>query len=257
MVTALKTAYERRSIGRRAVLGTLMVEGAPNLTARLQRLIGRPVPYDLQQHGVIVTSAADAANRVAGPGEWSSFADEYRAIEQRISERRATVMLRYPDFFAVESQTGLALYLLVRARQPACVVETGVADGLSTSIILEALRRNGKGEMHSLDVSSDVGALIEDRDGWKLHIVADSPEAALRQLLAEVPPIDMFFHDADHRFLNQLFEYETVARVAAPGALLASDDVNFSYAFDTFCVRRGLNPVYLLDATKLSGFVRL
>ncbi len=257
MAAALKTAYERRTIGRRAALATLMVEGAPRLSARLARLVGRPIPFDLQQHGMLVTAAQDAAALVVGDGDWDALGKEYADVEQRLAARRAATTPRYPDFFAVESRTGLALYLVVRLLQPACVVETGVADGLSSAIILAALRRNGKGELHSLDIADDVGVLVDDREGWELHVAGGSPEAALRELVAHVPPIEMFFHDADHRFLNQLFEYETVARVAAPGALIASDDVNFSYAFDTFATRRGVRAIYLLDATKISGFVRL
>ena len=37
------------------------------------------------------------------------------------------------------------LYYLVRTRKPECVVETGVCNGMSSSVILAALERNGHG----------------------------------------------------------------------------------------------------------------
>ena len=48
------------------------------------------------------------------------------------------------------------------------MVETAVADGASSFVLLAALRKNGRGELHSLDIASDVGALVDNRDSWHL-----------------------------------------------------------------------------------------
>jgi hypothetical protein len=44
-------------------------------------------------------------------------------------------------------------YAAIRARKPSCVVETGNADGVSSSYFLPALRKNGKGKLHSIDLA--------------------------------------------------------------------------------------------------------
>lgn len=46
-------------------------------------------------------------------------------------------------------------YLLIRARQPATVVEIGALDGRSTSWLLQALRDNGTGRLLTMDLAAD------------------------------------------------------------------------------------------------------
>jgi len=43
------------------------------------------------------------------------------------------------------------VYVAVRALKPSIVVETGVASGVSTTLILKALSLNGKGQLYSID----------------------------------------------------------------------------------------------------------
>ena len=50
------------------------------------------------------------------------------------------------------SQKEIILYLLVRKYRPSLVVETGVAQGVSSRFILEALKDNGEGKLISIDL---------------------------------------------------------------------------------------------------------
>ena len=72
-------------------------------------------------------------------------------------------------------------YLLIRVTHPEVVIETGVAFGISTAFVLQALRENGSGGLHSVDLPPivdldgdltgravptylrDAGSCIEDR----------------------------------------------------------------------------------------------
>jgi predicted O-methyltransferase YrrM len=261
VLPSIRTARKRRRyLGYKWALATVLTEAAPGITSKVQRLVGNPPLFELMETGHLWSTARDAVRDIDGTDDrqWEELEAEFAQLRHRIRERMDRVPLVYPRFFPVEEQTSLLLYALTRIRRPACIVETGVADGLSTYVFLAALAKNGIGELHSLDVADNVGSLVDDREGWHLHVCdVEQVERTLARLVRSVPPVDIFFHDSDHRLLPQLCEYETFARAAPPGALLVSDDVDFSYGFDTFCRLRGLRPVYLFDSRKVAGMVRL
>jgi predicted O-methyltransferase YrrM len=146
-----------------------------------------------------------------------------------------------------------ALYYLVRALKPQTVVETGVCYGASTSYILEALRRNGGGHLHSIDLGNTPNEPRNDffvhpshHDHWTL-IIGDS-KAEMPPLLQRLGEIDLFHHDSLHTYQHMMWEYETVVPHLSQGGALSSDDVStildirhpFQRSpFADFCDRQG------------------
>lgn len=75
------------------------------------------------------------------------------------------------------------LFFLARYLRPAAVLETGVAAGFSSAAILEALDRNGQGQLFSSDFpyfrleepEHFVGVMVEDRlkERWHLYLEGD------------------------------------------------------------------------------------
>jgi hypothetical protein len=154
--------------------------------------------------------------------------------------------------FGASSEINLrALYCLCRIFKPAFVVETGVASGGSSYVILSALEKNGKGHLYSIDLPPgqwtnkgyakiDTVALPENktpgwivpeklRHRWTLRL-GDAKEE-LPRLLAELKEIDMFYHDAEHTYEAMCREYSQAwAYLRVPG-ILCSDDVNWNEAF--------------------------
>lgn len=147
-----------------------------------------------------------------------------------------------------------ALYLLVRAIRPRCVVETGVLYGASSAHILAPLARNGRGELHSIDLRHASGEPPHDffippefRRRWE-PIVGDS-RRELPALLGRCGKIDLFHHDSLHTREHMTWEYETaLARLSGQG-VLSSDDVRHPLslkgifkpnAFPAFCRRHGI-----------------
>ena len=147
-------------------------------------------------------------------------------VVESITCRRSTTA--YPDFFAVEIGSVTPLHAIVRTKQPDVMIETGVADGFSTAVILAAMETNGRGELHSYDIADDVGACVTDRTRWTLHIREPLPSS----------PIDLFLHDSDHSYANQSAEYVAAWSILRPGGLLLSDDVDWSCAFLDFAFVR-------------------
>jgi predicted O-methyltransferase YrrM len=160
------------------------------------------------------------------------------------------------------------LYMAVRFVKPQIVFETGVFDGESSSVILQALKDNGDGRLISVDlpatetVQGSTQRMLETtlppdcQPGWAIpdylkerhRLVFGDSRALLPQLLKEYSKTDIFFHDSLHTFEHQHFEYTTAWPYLTEGGLLLSDDILWSAAFHKFC--REQHRTYV----RLSGF---
>ncbi|MBN1433376.1 class I SAM-dependent methyltransferase [Candidatus Fermentibacterales bacterium] len=125
------------------------------------------------------------------------------------------------------------LYAICRLAAPRTVVETGVFWGYSSIHILAALERNGRGSLHSLDVTPErllsrgleSGVAIPDRLRRRWDITIGESALALPGLLDRLGRIDIFVHDSEHTDENMLFEYRTAWPHIREGGLLISHDV--------------------------------
>jgi predicted O-methyltransferase YrrM len=125
---------------------------------------------------------------------------------------------------------GRLVYALCRALRPDIVVETGVAHGQSSALILAALRANDAGALHSVDLPPEpnaaphVGSLVPPdlRDRWHLHV--GRSRQVLPHLLADLGKIDLFLHDSRHTYRNIRRELRSVTpRLTMPGLVIADD----------------------------------
>jgi predicted O-methyltransferase YrrM len=170
---------------------------------------------------------------------------------------------------AIGYREGVYLYTVIRALRPRVAVETGVANGFSTAFLLQALRENDDGELHSIDLpreagreyapgtfyegtgragippGSEPGWLVPDelKERWTLILGRSQDE--LPPLLERLGTIDFFMHDSEHSFECMWFEFhEAWPRVRA-GGVLVSDDVNATEAFGRFAAEQRREPVRL------------
>lgn len=137
----------------------------------------------------------------------------------------------------------LGWYAIVRARKPKLVVETGVHDGLGSAVLLRALARNADegrdGVLVSYDINEGTGWLIPPfvRSRHQLEI-GPAPDSFVETLHGR--PVDFFIHDSDHRYEHETAEFEAIWPLAAPDAVLLSDNAHAGTAFRDFCDRHGL-----------------
>ncbi|MDQ3764180.1 MAG: DUF5615 family PIN-like protein [Actinomycetota bacterium] len=189
--------------------------------------------------------------------------NDFAVVEQQLRSRyefAEQLRLTYPVDWAVEEQSSFMLYSLVRVLQPQTVVETGVANGHSSFVILSALKTNGRGKLVSIDIGNDVGRLVtaEESEVWDLRLLSrPGARDELRAVLQSVAPVDLFLHDSEHLYGWQMIEYRAAAGVLSRGGILVSDDVDSSYAFWDFCRGRGVKPALLIDDRKALGLVCL
>src|SRR5262249_16918185 len=94
--------------------------------------------------------------RVRGlvPGADTSADRCLTQVTARLEDAAAGDAVLAPGFGAglIGPEEGSALFFLVRALRPATVVETGTANGTSTTYLLAALARNGAGRLVSIDL---------------------------------------------------------------------------------------------------------
>lgn len=170
---------------------------------------------------------------------------ESRALRQRILTDWESLPAKPVRTGMLDFASAEIIYALVRELKPGKVIETGVANGISSSYILKAMERNGKGQLISVDCVPDgapdflpadrkAGWLVPEglRGRWKF--VEGRTSEKLPPLLADEPGPDIFIHDSEHSYENMLFEYKTAWPRLREGGLLLSDDTGLTFAFEEF-----------------------
>ncbi|HEX9224153.1 MAG TPA: class I SAM-dependent methyltransferase [Candidatus Acidoferrales bacterium] len=148
----------------------------------------------------------------------------------------------------------LIQYAAIRAVAPGIVVETGVANGVSSAHLLLALARNNKGHLHSIEIGdasllppgSANGWVVPEwlRDRWTLRI--GDAKTLLPEVLRGLGTIDVFIHDSLHTYDHMLWEYRAAYDHIRPGGLLISDDALWNSAFSEFAATVGARHAQIL-----------
>lgn len=159
---------------------------------------------------------------------------------------------------AGDRSLGELVYALVRDLRPSIVVETGVAQGVTSAYILAGLEDNGRGHLHSIDMPSRdminqrlVGAAVPPdlRGRWTYHW--GPARRLLVPLLAHVgPELGLFVHDSDHSYENMRWELQTAWQSLAPGGWLVADDAELHAAVKEVASSVGVLPLYVSQITK-------
>lgn len=137
----------------------------------------------------------------------------------------------FPFVYNADRSMAMLCYSLTRCIKPAVVVETGVAYGLSTAVILLALERNQNGRLVSIDlpplldpngfcVGMAVPSSLKHR--WILHL--GSSRRLLPSVLSEIGEIGLFIGDDATIYTLQKYEFNQVwPRLVQGGAVVIGD----------------------------------
>jgi predicted O-methyltransferase YrrM len=220
---------------------------------KLRARADRDRPFSLTDHPEHVCSVADALGDAFGVTE-----REYRLVASRVRIPPApdgSVWGGGPDILNL---TGSVVLL----RRPSVVLETGVAMGFTTAVILSAMEENDEGALHSIDLpplqvdaATYVGKVIphELRGRWRLQV--GPTRTFLPRLARELAPIDLFVHDSDHSYAAQYEEYHLMWPHLSEGGCMISDDVS-NPAFTEFAAQVAEKP-YLVASPGQNGAVGL
>lgn len=193
------------------------------------------------------------------PGEPSltTLGAEFTACWESVSGRLGP-QLAFAERTGFRRSQGWLLYAWVRRNRPGRVVETGVANGVSSCLLLEALHRNGTGKLTSFDIVPGAGELVppERRSEWDLRILPARDRAgAFRRAMEGLGEVQLFLHDSDHGYRWMELEMRLGWSQLRPGGLLAADDIDWSYAFLDLARAFGVRPLVLVDAAKPFGLL--
>lgn len=154
--------------------------------------------------------------------------DEFKGVRLSRELEGSVIPARYD----ASEELAQLCYSMVRLTTPSTIVETGVGRGVTSYYILRALKKNGRGHLYSVELPplkfgarQDVGRLIPSslRSRWSLIFGPGVPE--IKKLHDKLKEIDMFVHDSNHTYLNQLAEYKIALAWLKRGGILISDDV--------------------------------
>lgn len=134
-----------------------------------------------------------------------------------------------------------AIWCLIRHTRPKRIVETGVAHGVTSRCILEALDKNGDGHLWSIDLPpvdrfwrKQVGAAVGNHCSDRWSYIKGSSRRRLPKLLSRLGEIDLFIHDSLHSERNVLFELDRAWTAISPNGALIVDDVDANWGFRSF-----------------------
>jgi predicted O-methyltransferase YrrM len=200
-----------------------------------------------------VTSSAAFVKRVMGEPPTASDRQNaiatYRSIAVQVNRVYGVAPggVRLPSI--VSESDGISLYSIVRQLRPRVVVETGISDGASSSMILHALEANAAGTLHSIDLPAvGMPALFNQPAGWvvpksltsRWRTYFGSSDVVLPRIVANLGPVDLFFHDSEHTYWTMSREFGAVLPHMRPGGVVASDDALSNDAVANAAAHAGL-----------------
>jgi hypothetical protein len=138
-----------------------------------------------------------------------------------------------------------AVWCVAMHSRPQIVVETGVAHGVTSRIVLEAMRQNDRGHLWSIDLPfpfdhrlhGETGAVVTDACRSRWSYLEGSSKQRLPPLVGQVGHVEMFIHDSLHTAENTLFEMEQAASAMSAGGVMLVDDIHSHLGFANFAER--------------------
>jgi hypothetical protein len=151
----------------------------------------------------------------------------------------------YGWYADADSSLCRAAWCVMMHTRPEIVIETGVAHGVTSRIVLEALGQNDLGHLWSVDLPfpfdrrlhGETGMVITDACRHRWTYLEGSSKQRLPPLVAEVGQVDVFIHDSLHTAENTLFEMEQAASAMPAGGVMLVDDIDSHAGFATFAER--------------------
>jgi hypothetical protein len=133
-------------------------------------------------------------------------------------------------------------YCAVRVLKPKVVIESGVHDGLGSSVLLRALERNraegADGKLIGIDLDPASGWLIPHRLRDRFALVVEDSKTALPRIAAQ-ETVDLFIHDSNHSYDHESGEYRTIGGALSSEGVLLSDNAHATDALERFSEERG------------------
>jgi len=157
------------------------------------------------------------------------------------------------------------LYFVTRLLKPEAIVETGVAAGYSTTAILKAILKNGKGYLYSSDFpyfrlntpEKYIGVLVDNdlRNNWQLYIEGDQKN--LKTISHNVRTIDLFHYDSDKTYGGRYQALKSLSPNFTPRTVIIMDDIQDNFFFRDYVEQNQLSFKIFSFENKYVGVIGL
>lgn len=114
------------------------------------------------------------------------------------------------------------LYAFLKEIKPLVMVETGVATGVSSGWVAQAMEENQKGHLWGIEPFYEQNFYHE-----RFTFVRGLSTTGILSSFRESGPFDVFLHDSDHEAGCQTYEYALGYALLKPGGWLISDDTEW------------------------------
>ncbi len=153
-----------------------------------------------------------------------------------------------------DCEAGLAsfLYAYILRVRPKIIVETGVANGITTNVIMNALEQTG-GVLHSFDIDMRCKNVYTGNGNWFFHHLSKPFPRSLKKNVAGINDIELWIHDSNHGYSWQRFEYDLAFGKLSKGGILISDDIDASPAYGVTAGKNWVQSVGIFDTRKFFG----
>lgn len=171
--------------------------------------------------------------------------------------------LTYGCYSDADSSLCRAVWCTVLHTRPDVVIETGVAHGVTSRIVLEALRRNDCGHLWSIDLPypfdrrlhAQQGAAVTEACRARWSYLEGSSRQRLPPLVAGAGHVEVFIHDSLHTARNTVFEMDQAAAAMPAGGVMLVDDISTHDGFAAFARRHpGYQTIICPSADRLGMF---
>ena len=176
--------------------------------AEISELLHRILEIDTS----VISAAEKLTNEILGPNSNVSSFERQQFFDKN---------------YDIGENTAFAICSLVMNFKPRTVIETGVAAGLSSTIVLSALTcSTSTGRLVSVDITEKCGELIPDhlKVSWDFRVLIGDKRRAFGKILDSVADCEVFIHDSDHSSAWQMFEVSSVLSKFPDLKLLIVDD---------------------------------
>ncbi len=185
----------------------------------------------------------------------SSYTDYLKLFSLRTKKPRRGF---FGEIYDLGKGLGFVLFCLIEKEKPQRIIETGVAAGASSNLILDRLNANGAGNLVSIDITSQVGELVEERlkNRWTLSVLPKIfKKKAFLRILKSNQDTTIFLHDSDHSIKWQIFEISSVLKLIPNVRHILVDDVTLEFETYVLTNMPDWKLVVIDEGRKFSGYL--
>ena len=180
-----------------------------------------------------------------------------RFIEIQSNKKYPSTENPYPVNFGLDTMICRFLFSICVKNKPEIVIETGVANGFSSSYFLLAMNQNQKGKLISIDdivrpwqTKEKIGRAIPDQLKYRHTLIVGDSKIELKKLVKNLDEIDIMMHDSSHTYQHMMNEFKIVWPHIKKNGLLLSDDVSQNDAFLDFADMINHEPIIVSKVDK-------